>query len=408
MKKIASLYLDAYKGLNPSAWWLSLVMLINRMGAMVMPFMTLYLTQSKDVSIAKAGIVLAVFGLGTVAGGFLGGKLTDKFGFYFVQLFALMGGGLMFILLGQMESFTSICITSFFLSMINESFRPANAAAIAHYSKKENVTRSFTLNRLAMNLGWAVGGALGGFIAAQSYHLLFWIDGFTNVLAGVLLWIVLAPSKNKGAEEDAVKEPIKKSAYKDTPFLMFVLFNTFYACCFFQIFTTIPVYFKQDLSLREGDIGILMSINGILIAFFEMVIIKMLEGRKALLTYIIIGAALIGLGFMILNIIPGTFSVALIYILLISIGEIVGLPFMATFWIQRTTNRNRGQYAGLYTMSWAIAQIVGPATGAWVADTYNFNTLWWGVTLFFLIAVLGFRWIQNREQKAELVAASTE
>jgi MFS family permease len=49
---------------------------------MVVPFMTLYITQSLHFGIAKAGLVMAIFGMGAICGGFLGGRLTDKFGFY--------------------------------------------------------------------------------------------------------------------------------------------------------------------------------------------------------------------------------------------------------------------------------------------------------------------------------------
>jgi predicted MFS family arabinose efflux permease len=160
MKKIANIYKQAYSGLSSATWWLSFVMLVNRMGTMVLPFMTLYLTESKHYSVGKAGLVVSIFGIGSICGGFIGGKLTDKFGFYYLQLSALLGGGTLFIALGQMTSLTSICVTTFFLSLVNESFRPANAAAIAHYSKEENRTRSYSLNRLAINLGWAAGGEL--------------------------------------------------------------------------------------------------------------------------------------------------------------------------------------------------------------------------------------------------------
>src|ERR1700753_732338 len=130
--KTLSLYRNAYSGLSPATWWLSFVMLINRSGTMVLPFMTIYLTSpSVGYSIGHAGIVMGLFGLGAVAGGYLGGKLTDSIGFYRVQMMALLGGGLLFIVLGQMHSFTGICVFSFLVSMVNESFRPANSTAIA-------------------------------------------------------------------------------------------------------------------------------------------------------------------------------------------------------------------------------------------------------------------------------------
>src|SRR5437868_3590342 len=110
-----SLYKNAYGGLSRSTWLLSLVMLINRSGTMVVPFMTIYLTQHRGVSISKAGFVMSLFGLGAIAGALIGGKLTDKVGYYYIQIVALTGGGIMFILLGQMQSYSAICICTFFL-----------------------------------------------------------------------------------------------------------------------------------------------------------------------------------------------------------------------------------------------------------------------------------------------------
>src|ERR1700759_2350534 len=110
------LYRDAYSGLSRSTWLLSLVMLVNRSGTMVIPFMTIYLTQpSMGYSIAQAGAVIGIFGLGAVCGGFLGGKLTDRFGFHHVQLVTLAGGGILFMLLGQMRSYPLICTCTFLL-----------------------------------------------------------------------------------------------------------------------------------------------------------------------------------------------------------------------------------------------------------------------------------------------------
>src|SRR5215510_12781494 len=147
-------YVNAYSGLSKSTWLLSLVMLINRSGTMVIPFMTLYLTSPQmGYSIAQAGIVFGLFGLGAFTGAFLGGKLTDKIGFYPVQLITLMGGGVLFMILGQMKSYGLICLFTYLLSFVNEAFRPANSTAIAFYSKEENRTRSYSLNRLAINIG---------------------------------------------------------------------------------------------------------------------------------------------------------------------------------------------------------------------------------------------------------------
>ena len=245
--KTLSLYKKAYGGLSPGTWWLSLVMLVNRSGTMVIPFMTMYLTQHYGVTIGKAGFVMSLFGLGAIVGSLTGGKLVDRIGYYYVQLFALVLGGTMFIILGQVHSYPGICFCTFILAILNESFRPANTVAIAHYSKEVNRTRSFSLNRLAVNLGWAAGGALGGIIASFNYTLLFWVDGITNLMAACLLYITLSPKRNSATEvKSREKTLIKNSAYKDRTYISFVFLVFLFALCFFQLFTTIPVFFKEN------------------------------------------------------------------------------------------------------------------------------------------------------------------
>ncbi|RYE22468.1 MAG: MFS transporter [Sphingobacteriales bacterium] len=400
MKRIINLYKSAYLGLSPSTWWLSLVMLINRSGTMVVPFMTLYLTQSLNYKMSQAGFIMALWGVGSVCGGFVGGRLTDKLGSYFIQMTTLIGGGLLFLVLGQMRDYAPICVTTFILSFINESFRPANSAAIAHYSRPENRTRSYSLNRLSINLGWAAGGALGGFIAAKNYHLLFWIDGFTNIGAAIVLWLLLAPSKNEATAKKPLyrEKEVASSVYNDKPYLAFIVLTTLFAYCFFQIFSTLPLYYKKELGLSESYIGIVMAINGLLIAFFEMVIVHNIEGKRHNLQYITIGVALVALSYLAFNLIPGKESLAIIAMLIVTAGEIMSMPFMNSYWVGRTSSNNRGQYAGLYTVAWSAAQVLGPATGTIIAEDYGFAALWWMIGGLCLVAALGYKMLQLRTQ----------
>ncbi len=239
-----TLYRNAYTGLSRRMWLLAVVMLINRSGTMVLPFMTLY-CKHIGYTTRQAGYVVAMYGLGSVVGAFLGGKISDRFGFYYTQFFSLFFGGILFITLGQMNSFTSICVCTFFLSMVNESFRPANATAVAHYSGPQNRTQSFSLVRLAINVGWGVGAALGGFLASINYHLLFWVDGFTNITAAFLL-VWLLPKVSLAQQQNLFRANTAKTkmapALADKTFMRFIGLQVLFALCFFQLFTTIPLY----------------------------------------------------------------------------------------------------------------------------------------------------------------------
>ena len=391
LSRTVSLYKNAYGGLSRSTWWLAVVMLVNRSGTMVVPFMTMYMTQHIGVSISKAGFVMSLFGTGAVIGALIGGKLTDKFGYYYIQITTLTGGGIMFIVLGQLHSYSAICIGTFFLAFINEAFRPANSVAVAHYSKEENRTRSYSLNRLAINLGWAVGGGVGGFIASYNYNLLFWVDGITNLCGAVLLYFVLAPSRNLATKAKMIHERIVgKTAYRDSNYIIFIFLLFLFAMCFFQLFTTIPVFYKEQFHLTVFFIGMIMTMNGIIISAFEMITIFKLEGKRPLLHFISLGVILIGVAYLMLNT-PAVNRalLAIIIMLLFTFGEILSMPFMNSYFISRTLPHNRGQYAALYTVAWASAQAVGPFIGGLVAQNFGYNVLWFGVaTLCFFIAVL--------------------
>jgi predicted MFS family arabinose efflux permease len=359
---VLSSYKNAYSGLSRSTWLLSLVMLINRSGTMVVPFLTLYLTSPKmGYSIGQAGIVFGLFGFGAFTGAYFGGKLTDKIGFYPVQLITLCGGGIMFFVLGEMQSYSMICLFTYLLSFVNEAFRPANSTAIAFYSKEENRTRSYALNRLAINI---------------NYELLFWVDGATNLFAAFLLWTFLKPVNFKPQKQDPSNSKQAGSPYKDRTYLLFIFLTIFFASCFFQLFTNLSVYFKNNLHLSEPVIGLLLALNGIIIALVEMVLIYKLEGKRPNLFYISIGVFLVGLSFLLLAI-PGIgFGLALLMIISVTIGEILSMPFMNSFWISRTRPENRGQYAALYTMAWSAAQTLGPMSGSQLAEHHGFFWLW--------------------------------
>lgn len=372
----ANLYKNAFHGLSKNTWYLSAVMLVNRSGTMVIPFMTIYCTQQLHFTLPQAGTVMALFGAGAIAGAFIGGRTTDKFGFYSQQFASLFLGGVMFLVAGFLKTYISLCIGTFILSVCNESFRPANAAAIAYYSEPENRTRSYSLNRLAINLGWAFGGALGGMLASVNYHLLFWVDGSTNIVAALLLFKLL-PYANSKASVVKDKPINKQRAYTDKFYVAFIIITFFFAACFFQLFTIQPVFFKTQWHFNEAFIGFLMALNGIIIVAAEMILIYSIEGKKQHTFFIRIGFFVAAISFAALNVFPPGVFAACFSIALITVGEMLSMPFMNSFYIQRSSLHNRGEYAALYAMAWSLAQIAAPLSGSRIATTFGFTTLWW-------------------------------
>lgn len=396
------LYKDAYSGLSRRIWLLAVVMLINRSGTMVLAFMTLY-CKHLGYTTQQGGLVVAIYGVGAIVGAFFGGKLTDSIGFYKIQFLALFLGGIFFMLLGQMPTYISICICTFLLSMCNESFRPANAAAIAYYSSPQTMTQSFSLIRLAINLGWGIGVALGGFVASINYHLLFWVDGFTSISAGIFLLLIL-PRVSFSEQIKGVNilkhGNTSGSALADKKFLIFLALATLFACCFFQLFTTIPVFMKEELKLNELKIGTIMAMNGIIIALIEMVLVFKLEGKRPYLFYMSISSVFMGIAFLCLNLpLSSGLLIAVFAVLVVTTSEMLGMPFMNSYYIARSNELNRGQYTGLYTMAWSSAQVIGSSGGAYLAVHTGFNGLWYITASISLLAAGGYFLLYRNEVK---------
>lgn len=248
-----NLYKKAYTGIPKPIWWLSFVMLINRSGTMVVPFLTVYLTQ-QGYTLSQAGTVMSVFGVGAILGSFLGGKLSDRFSFFWVQFYSLILNGVFFIVLSFITNYNHFLITIFLLASVGEAFRPANSAAIAAYSTDSNRTRAYSLNRLAINLGWSIGPAVGGILAYYNYKLLFWADGLTCIAAALLLYVFLFSfhQKHHHTDKQLKKEMPDRaaSAYKDVVFMQAMFFVLLIGTCFFRClaccrFSTKSTYISQ-------------------------------------------------------------------------------------------------------------------------------------------------------------------
>ncbi|WP_212003455.1 MFS transporter [Chitinophaga sp. HK235] len=406
LKQTIRLYQNAYTGLSPATWWLSLVLLINRSGTMVVPFMTVYLTVNLHFTIAQAGLVMACFGTGAIAGALLGGWLSDRIGFYQVQFWSLFSNGILFILLGQVHTFPQICTFVFIMSSVGDAFRPANSIAIAAYSAPENRTRSYSLNRLAVNLGWSVGPALGGILASVSYQLLFWVDGCTCIAAAVLMRIFLPPVPAPAKPEKAAPAGRCEKVWQDDLYLWFLFFGMINAICLFQFSSIVPLYFKEVIHMPEWAIGLNMSINGLLIVAVEMVMVYRLDGKLPNLVYVARGAVMVCMSYLLLSLLPPIWAVAAIFMIVITFGEMFCLPFMNSFWISRSQEHNRGQYAALYTISYSLANVISPTSGAFVVQHLGF-TSWWMITAGgCILSAAGFLWLQRKRARSkQLVAA---
>ncbi len=386
LKTLFNNYINTFRGLSQEVWWLALITLINRAGTMVIPFLSLYLTESLSFTLSDVGWIMSAFGLGSVAGSWLGGKLTDKIGYYKVMLYSLLATGFLFVALQFLNTFVSFCIGIFLVMLVADMFRPAMFVALSAYSKPENKTRSVTLIRLAINLGFSAGPAIGGIIITTiSYGGLFWVDGITCIIATFVLLKVLNPKSTKTLDDVKVENP--KSAYNDKSFLIFLVAMMLFGIVFLQYFSTMPLYYREAHTLTEFEIGLLMGMNGFIIFIFEMPLIKWLENSRFTKSGLMLfGATLTGLSFIVLNM-TSWVGILIIGMFLMTVGEMIAFPFSNAFAMQRAKGGNQGEYMALYSIAFSFAHIFGHNAGMQMVNKIGFDNTWYVISLLAALCV---------------------
>jgi predicted MFS family arabinose efflux permease len=391
---IVNLYRKSFGGLSRHVWLLSVVTFINRAGTMVIPFLSVYLSQELGFSLQETGLIMAIFGAGSVIGTIGGGKLSDKYGYYPVLFWSLLITGIIFILLKFMVTFWSVAATIFVLSVIGDAFRPAINSSVGAYSTAENRTRSISLLRLAVNLGFSIGPAIGGFLAYRfGYDLLFLADGFTCIGAAIFFRLSLTREPRTttpvAPPESHTGTPTYSSPYRDKTFLFFSLMITCWAVAFMQLFSVIPVFLKSSLMLNEGQIGALLAFNGLLIALFEMPVVYSIEGRIKHLDLIRWGAVAVAIAFLVYIIPAHWLFISVLSFFIITVGEVLTMPFSSSYALNRSTDDNRGQYMAVYSLAYSIGHIIAPIIGLNIAAQYGYNILWLIVAGLSMIAFAG-------------------
>ena len=397
-------YIDNYKGFSREIWILAIITFINRAGTMVLPFLTKYLKEDLQFSYNEVGWIMVCFGFGSMLGSWLGGKLSDKIGFYKVMVFSLFSSGILFFILQFITSFWGLCISVFAIMTIADMFRPAMFVSLGVYAKPENRTRALTLVRLAVNLGFAAGPALGGLIIMGiGYKGLFWTDSLTCIIA-ILIFALLVKEKKKAPTIVPDSNTVQVIfVFKDKIFWLFLFVCFLTAVLFFQIFTTLPLYHHEMFGLTEFQSGLLLTLNGLLIFFLEMPIVSAFERHKISKTKIMLwGSLLMAISFFVLMI-TGWAGIFIFSIIFITFGEMFIFPFSNSFALSRAPKGHEGRYMALFTMSFSLAHITSSKTGMEVISYFGYQTNWFLMGTLGIISVIScFRLLYLLKKESKL------
>ncbi len=363
-------------------WILGAATIINRMGMMALPFLTLYLTEHLHYSQAHAGYVLSIYGIGALITSPLAGRLSDHVGPLRIMQLSLLLSGALLLFFPLVTNYFALCGLAFLWAVLSEAFRPASMSIISDWVLPEQRKAAFALNRLAINLGMSIGPAAAGFIATVSFTAIFVIDGVTSMLAGlVLLFSALrarVPHVSEAHAHKTTATPARTTnVFTDWRFLYFMLALLPVTIVFFQHSSTMPLFIVRDLRLPESRYGLLFAMNTVMIILLEVPLNTSMahwSHRNALA----LSCMFWGIGFGILMFVQ-SFAGALFSVAIWTFGEMILFPGAANYVSEIAPGERRGTYMGIYQMSFSLAFILAPWLGTQMLE--HFGSKWlWGAT----------------------------
>lgn len=400
LQRIINIYVKSFEGLSKGSYMLALMMFFNRLGTLIFPFLTLYITVDLGYTVVQAGTASAMFSAGGLVGAFLGGVMSDKMGQYRTMFISLLGAGVVFISIQWVQDFYWLCGLLFAGSMLADILRPAVMSMARLYTTPETQTRGLSLLRMAFNLGFSIGPALAGLlISLFSYKVIFIIDGATCLLAIVFLVAYLRDDSLIVRPASSLT-PIKtnnlaRSPYTDGPFMAFLLSALLMLIAFFQLLVTFPLYLKQVLQYDESQIGIFFAINGVMVFLLEMPLVHYVEKKYSSISVIKAGTWMIAIGTALLFFHSLGLAGVLGYLLILSVGEIISFPFITTEAMHRAGEGDSGKYMAAVSVIFSLSIILASKMGTSILDRYGFDVLWLSMAGLCVLAIIGFVWVRR-------------
>ncbi|MEU4259653.1 MFS transporter [Streptomyces fradiae] len=379
-------------GLPGGFWWLWLSTLVNRTGAFVLTFLSLFLTQELGFSGWYAGLVVALHGLGGIAGSPLGGMLSDRWGRRPTMVTGHLAAAAGAASLAVVTSPWAVAAVVLLMGVAMQSVRPAIGATIADQVPEHDRRRAYALNYWALNLGFAIAATGGGAALFLGYRTLFLIEAVATALCAVIVFVRLPETRpeapvNADGERSAAPRLTTLDVLRDGPFRTLVLLSLLVCTVFSTPWVGLPLTMTST-GLAPESYGVVIAVNGVVIVVFQLLVNRITEGRSTI-GLLVVSALLfaLGTGATALADTPLLFAATVV---VWTIGEMVYIPVNAAATARLAPVHARGRYQGVMGMAWSVGGFVAPVTAGWVVEGPGPDVLWLGCAAVAVLAAVGY------------------
>ena len=404
LDKIRSIYQE-----YPRTFWLIMLgMFIDQLGgALIFPFFGLYITSKYGVGMTEVGVMFSILAVSGLIGSLMGGALTDKFGRKVMILFGLVISAVSTLLLAFAPTLEFIYVAGLIVGLFGNMAGPAHQAMVTDVLPEDKRIDGFGILRVIANLAVAIGPAIGGFLAARSYTLLFIIDVILSSITAMIILIYVPETKPEAAPREDGQPQREQTLWEtlagyfkvtqDGIFMVYILASIFMVLAYMQMNITLPVFLRDVHGLPESGYGLLLSMNASMVVLFQFWITRRIK-KFAPMKIMAWGMVIYAIGFSMYGYVSA-FWLFVVAMIIITIAEMLVSPTGQAVVAKLSPEDMRGRYMAVFGFSWTIPNAIGPLLAGLVMDNYNPYWVWYGAGIFMLVAAAIFAALQVKSSE---------
>jgi len=380
----------------PRQYWLMItgIVIATAGGSMIWPFLVIYASNKLNMPLSTVAALISInAGTGLIAS-LVAGTLADKIGRKAVMVFSLTVNGIAYLLLINAVTYLHFAGLMVMIGLSNPLYQVGADAMLADLIPSEKRTDAYAINRIANNAAFALGPAMGGFLATRSYNLAFYGAALGFITYSLLLFFqakeTLVITEHHNTTTPLTPNEVFKSysrVFQDKPYMIFVALVSIGLIAPTLMWILMAVYAKTNYGVPEGLYGWIPTTNALMCVFVQYFVTRITRKHKTL--------PVVGVGMLIYAL--GAGSVALmtgfwgfwLSMVILTLGELTLVPTASKYVADIAPADLRGRYMSMHWLGWSLARTLSPIIGGFLNDNISPQAIWIGGLLIGLTSVSG-------------------
>ncbi|HET6845558.1 MAG TPA: MFS transporter [Anaerolineales bacterium] len=400
-------------GEYPRQFWLMIVgVVLSTAGAsMIWPFLLIYATNRLNLPLSVAAPLISINAGTGLLSSLIAGALADRIGRKTVMNISLTINGLGYFFLMSAATYQQFVILMIVIGFAQPLYQVGADAMLADLIPPEKRTRAYAISRIAVNAAFAMGPAVGGFLASRSYHLAFY-GATSGFLAYSLLLLLLAretltrtltPTGVSTAPTQASDAGYGR-VFQDRSYLGFAGLIGLGLIAPTMLWILLPIYAKSNFGLVESQYGWIPTTNAVMCVFLQFPVTEITRRYKPL-GIVAMGMLVYAMGAGSVALMSGFWGFWLSMVVL-TLGELILVPTSSKYVADLAPADLRGRYMSIYWLSWGTARTLAPLIGGMLNDQLGGPAIWLGGLTIGLISAAGLFILSRRTSPLATLASA--